>query len=422
MADRGLSIFKTVYLELIGNDATAKELADFLSSRVGNDASSVRAYILTTPVFFNKYSVIIRSLYVMHHGEDPSEDIVKEFLTGMKESVYDLEGAIKRKGQPEMAPVIEYGNANDDTDSTSVIDVHAGMMRGDIVRNVATNAQTLDSGPIVIVKEPVLDADAVSGFEAVAKRPMSVHEYFKYVVSGLSGLTGLTGTNINHDWSSLWKKQIEVYNRIRNLMNDYCEVPLSEHDFLRNHLFEMDDPSFEESFINDIVDSDVYETQMKSRIRKIYKETFDSDMSQLDVDYLFDEVREDRRSMASAELRGVVMEFYKATNNIIAHASEVYNKVVDRYPDSVELIDIITMYRENSHRDFDQIAVDLERSLVKSLEFHDVLKSRIQKAAQLNAKSLIPSKLYGIMQKLLAKVDTITMETLNNEIVNLLDM
>ena len=396
--DRGLSTFKTVYLELIGNDATAKEIADFLSSRVGVDSASVRAYLTTTPVFINKYSIIIRSLYMMHHGVDPTDETIQEYMVALRNSAFDLEDGIKRNSaEPPSTPA---------PPTASDMQTYAKT-----AATTTTVPHPLPSSPMVIIKAPELDLDTVDAFEAIAKRPMSVHEYFQYVVED----------SAPRDWIATWKKQVDTYNRIRNLMHDYCEMQLTEHDFLRNHLVSMDEPKFEVDFVDDIVAGAVYATQMKSRLCKIYKETFDSEMSQVDVDYLFESVKRDKRSLASGELRGVVMDFYKETNNIIAHASEIYNKVLDRYPDSVELVDVVSLYRMNAQRGMDDIAVDLERQLVCSLEFHDVLRTRIQKAAAASGKSLIPSKLYGILQKLLSKIDTITMYTLPGEINKLLD-
>lgn len=404
--DRGLSTFKTVFLELIGSDATASQIADFLSSRVGGDASAVRAYMVTTPAFVKKYSVIVRSLYVKYHNEDPCEEVVQEYLNGMRDPGFDIEAAIKSKNANK--------NTNTSTNTMGTSTLACASTTSSLLSQIPLSP--LDPSPTVIVKEAELDEDAVLGFEDVAHRPMSVYEYFKYVVDN-TNKSAVAGT----DWAALWKHQVEVYNRIRNIMHDYCELTMTEHEFLREHLVAMDEPDFDTQFIDEIVNSDAYATQMKSKLRKIYKETFDTDMSQVDVDYLFASVKATKASLSSAELRGIVVDFYKATNNIIAHASEVYNKVVDRYPDSVELVDVVAMYRANSHRSMDDIAIELERSLVKSLEFHDVLRARIQKAATVNGKNLIPSKLYGIMQKLLVKVDTLTMDALPGEITKLLD-
>lgn len=393
--DRGLNTFKTVYLELIGNDATAKEIADFLSSRTGPDATQIRNYLVRTPMFMNKYTLVIRSLYHMYLSKEPSDDVIQGFLKDMCDPDFDLENAIKQCAvTPAQTTIATKPNTSDVGVSTSS---YCGQH--DAVANVANIA-------------PEMNVSEVDAFEKLAHRPMSVYEYFKYVVN--------VEKNVKMDWVDVWKSQVEAFNRIRNLMHDFCEVDLTEHEFLKEHLFHLDDEDFEKQLVEDIVYSDVYEKTMKVRLLKLHKETFDSDMTQIDVDYLFEQVRADKRSLATAELRNVVMEFYKATNNIIAHASEIYNKVLDRYPDSDELVEVVAMYRKNNHRSTDDIAVELERSIIQSLEFVDVLRARVQKTAAANGKTLIPSKLYGIIQKILVNINTLTMDTLNAEIMNYL--
>lgn len=388
--DRGLNIFKTVYLELIGTDAAASDISQFLSARVGSDVRAIREYVVTTPMFVNKYSLIIRSLFNRNGVPEPDIDVVKSFLFKIADPNFDLDAAI-------LAYTSSEGESHIYTDThQSKYDMNEEY------------ANSILSAPLA--PAPTLSQTCIDGFEGVAKRPMTVYEYRAYA------------DHADMDWEDVWKKQNMGFQRLRNLMHDYSETVLTEHDFLKHHLAFVHTDGYDERFIEDTIASVGYEKNIKVRLSKIYNDALDTELSAVDLDYLFQQVKRDRVRIVDPTLHTRVTEFIKKTNDVIAHASEVYAKVVDRYPDDVEIVDIVSQYRTklDHGQALEHIGKGLEKTLIGTLEFHDVLRQRIQKVAQGAGITLIPSRLYTILREMLSHLEDLTMENLNAKIVDAL--
>jgi len=330
------------------------------------------------------------------YGSDvPSEDVILTLIQRVVDPDYDLDYAVKTYGHVVDDTAYEGSHVDDTSD----------------VQTSQNNASSWQNNSRVI--EHVFNTEIIDGFEHAAKRPMTVYEYQTYTKR-------YDTRDETPDWLAVWKQQNTSYNHLRNIVHDYCEITLFEHEFLKMYLDTVENPGFDDMFIQKIINSTNYENNMKLKLSKIYKDTLDVDMSQIDVDYLFQHVKRDRMRIVDPELHGVITDFVKTTNNIIAHASEVYSKVLDRYPDDVEIVEIVSMYRENANRPMEAIGKSLEKSLIHTLEFQDVLRQRIQKVAQIQGVNLIPSRLYAILREMLSKLDDITMENLQSSITEFL--
>lgn len=247
------------------------------------------------------------------------------------------------------------------------------------------------------------DLRAVEEFEAVFKRPMFVHEYYKYVIT----------QNKQQDFLDLHASFVTTYNRTRRILYDYTNVKLDEYSFVKTYLHAADDEGFFDTLIDDIVTSKEYRDQMfdvlKIKYENMYKETLEF----YDIEYVFRKVLKLKCSLHNEELDDILVQLKEETDEIIGHICQKYNKILERDPDVFEIAHYVRKYRLGiAQQSIDAIDAITEKDLINTLEFHDILKKQIK----LLCPSMTQRVLYNHLKKLLVDIDQQTFDSMNEKV------
>jgi hypothetical protein len=243
------------------------------------------------------------------------------------------------------------------------------------------------------------NADAVDAFESVFQRPMFVQEYFKYVLVPTSS------------WSKIFSEHTDAFNRMREIFETYTGKTISEYYFVNRFLFSIDDPAFFEGIVDDIVKSSEYKSGMSKVLADKYMAMFDQAMSEIDVEYVFDLARKQKLDIVNERLTTMLTTIKEETDKMISDIFKVYIAVFERPPDLNEIEQHVTYYRNGGSDS------ELEKILMRTLEFHDSIKKKIKGTyAMKKNKDISHSILFDILNRIIVKIDQVTMSSIDDVI------
>ena len=247
------------------------------------------------------------------------------------------------------------------------------------------------------------DVDRLEAFEGVFQRAMYVQEYFKYQAT-------------DQDLPALLATHNANYNRMREIFETYTGKTISEYYFVHQFLFSVDKPEFFENIVDDIVASPEYKSSMTAALEAKYAAMFDTAMSEIDVDYTFDIVRRQKIPIVSDRVVEILSNLKEESDGIIGNIIRVYNRVLDRPPDMNEIEQYVVYYRQ------DGTDAELEKILMRTLEFHDSIKKRIRaEHVALRGREILPSLLFDILNRVIVGLADLDMHSLDDKIRVLLD-
>ena len=450
---RMTSVFKDKYYELIGFNLDDETLNYFINhhvkgKRVTDD--EMRLYITHLPKYTKKFSDLISSTYQAYTGHGCPEHIVKHYVDKFRANMdYDVDKLmhdiqIDKLHMVCQAPLGDmtstYANKQTEFDELAQ-DPHADVNvedHGDhhkkvcvMFKDIHQRDPTTDEIDTIlgVIHHPyrttspttneisptththhTFNRASLQKFEHVFKRPMFVQEYFKYVVDCGGAVT---------DFHPLYESHVELYNRLRQLVETYVGSDLDEYHYVKNYLYKVDDPEFFFNIVDEIVESDLYSTSMKRYLKERYAALFDENLAECDIDYVFAKVKERKLSLSDDEIQTVLVDLKTETDEIVSHVFEQYSRVLERQPDEIEMNKHITAYRNKLPRDLVDIDRDTERELMASLEFHDIVKKRIRRAhIAKHGKDILTSLLYECLLKVLANLSQTTMNTIDDTIAS----
>ena len=241
-------------------------------------------------------------------------------------------------------------------------------------------------------------------FEAAFGRKMYVEEFALYGVEYLQ---------LQPD---AMKKVASVftqsYNRVREVYLDYANVSdFSPYEFVKRHLHEHDDPGFCDALADELLHSDAYKDSMCRKLSALHTEFFDDDLDPASLAYIFDRVRRASLGLHSEQLVHSIKELKKETDHILENVFFVYMAAYARPPEDDEQREHVTEYREYLTASGDSCSLTsltdaanarLMARLIQTLEFHDVLKSKIRNEyGRRSSTSPSPGALYQVLKKVL---------------------
>lgn len=256
----------------------------------------------------------------------------------------------------------------------------------------------------------ILDSKILEDFYNIFKRPMFVEEYFYYFDKDC------------RDFLDIFSIYSLNFNRYRKITRDYKNINTTEYSFVKEYIdYVGNDEMFFSNIINNIVNSTEYEEEMKGIINKKYYEIFNEDLENDDIDYYFKVVKELKIPLESDSIENSIVNLKKETDVYINIIFEKFINVVDRKPDIYEISVWLVKYREIK----DNAVVDLllEEELVKSLEFNEIIKKKIQNKynSEFNCE-IMPSLLYKEINKIVKQINNSNLkydyicEMINNSI------
>jgi hypothetical protein len=229
-----------------------------------------------------------------------------------------------------------------------------------------------------------INLDYLKLMENAFGRALFVEEYFKYLHSDSTP-------------QELFSKHTASYKATQRVYYDYCNVMLSEWDYIKKYIDLVDVPKFEDTLIEEVIQSKTYEEAMKNVLKEWYMSLFDVSLDAEDLHYIFEKVQAQRLHLTNDGIVKILKSVKAETDTYIEQIFPVYQKVLARQPDMQEISSHLPKYRSGSH-------VSLENDLIMSLEFHDILKTKIK--TQLG--NVPPSKLYTVLKTITSHFTSLT--------------
>lgn len=432
------SQFKYNYFMYVDYDLSETTLANFQDyaikkikeTQTSMNESDIHAYISQLDTFIEKYTYIVKTVYNLKYSSECPGEICKKyvdkFATNPLYNIDLLENEIDNS---------EYKTT--DTADTSKVETVAGQVDKShdfrLAYVNATNEMPSDNDMIVmqnmsanidklveifvaskkVVVEPIpqkttYDDIELERFQAAFQRPMYVQEYYKYVVNNENDMI--------EDYGDLKEMHDANFNHMRQLVQLYTNVAMEELDFIKKYLDKIDNPRFFDDFVDTIISSIEYEINQKTSINARYKRMFDEDLESHDTNFIFNKVKLAKLSLVDDAIEQMLTAFKSDTDDIITHVFEKYISVLERQPDIFEITKWVEVYR-HSDIGFDQQDDVVESVLMKSLEFHDILKKRIRALySEKKGSAILPSILYNTLDVVLPNLDNIKMGGLNDMI------
>lgn len=220
-----------------------------------------------------------------------------------------------------------------------------------------------------------IDMEYLKTMEDTFGRALFVQEYFKYKDNPLNP-------------QDIFAKHTASFQATQKIYFDYCNVVLTEWEYIRKYIDLVDKEHFEAELIDEILKSNAYNVAMKNVLKEWYLSLFDVSLDSEDLHYIFEKVQTQKLHLTSDGLIKILKTVKAETDAYIEQIFPIYQKVLNRQPDMQEISSHLPQYRSGAQ-------VTLENDLIMSLEFHDILKTKIKLHLGSNVS---PSKLYSILK------------------------
>lgn len=393
---RVIQLFKTKHIELLGVEPDARGSDAFMRACAGRlvDDAEVHEYVAGTPECQQKHRTLVTTVggvAAEKHGRGLTAEEVdalvgkfqKDAAYGISELETDVENILNPSLPPASAP---------SAPAVSFLDIEAPEGCRDVLHGLqqATSSDVVDATTVArLVSELVkrcssaalhvhLPATApvttsgvwewLEAWEREAGRPMYVQEYLKY-----SGKDDMNDERVR----AAVQLHRRVYEHARKLQEKYADQQLSEHDFVRLHIYAMDDPEFLQTMLEDVLRSEDYRSMMTQALVDMHRRLYDAAPDADSTAFMFSQALTEQLALNDERLRDLVVTFRKECDAQAARAHEVYLKVYGREPDADEVAQVLPLYRA-SHGGYDDVDARVVRQLMSGLEFHDVIKKKIK--------------------------------------------
>lgn len=244
--------------------------------------------------------------------------------------------------------------------------------------------------------------DIIHIFESVYGRPITVHEYLKLTAQLLSTSTRDSYAILQQKIRDTHARFLETMQTIDTIHENYFGKRIDQYRVISSFMDRMEKDGFYEELIDEIVtntyEPGMYESQMKDLLTSMYKTIYDHDVpSKSDLHYYFVHARKNKYHLKSKELHAMLMERKIETDKFIDELRVLYKNVLQRDPDTLEIVHYLSYYRDDLDRDLPVQGTNtrIQDELYESLEYLDVLKERIRSAYQsVYSKTPLPSVMY----------------------------
>ena len=253
----------------------------------------------------------------------------------------------------------------------------------------------IPEGPVTAV-----DSEYVDAFEEVFGRPMLAREYFFWK-------RRFAGTReLKQNIEEIHDKFVKAFQATSRLHRDYLDEPLLVSDFVKVHLeasAEVPLGVYIERLQARIVASDTYRIKMEANLQRAMTSMYDQTMADSDMVYVLRRVRAKMLSLEDEELTSILSDYWTETDAIATKIHGAHQEILQRMAEPLEVSNKIRAYRvaiEDSNQDPEAFFGELNRELLASLEFHDILKG----ALRAEKPSLTTSQLYSVLSRVLDKI------------------
>lgn len=259
-------------------------------------------------------------------------------------------------------------------------------------------------------------SDIIDIFYNVFNRDITVFEFIKYF-SYFSDYEEDNSKRIEDYHYNFDKK----YNIIFSVYTDFLNKKIDYNAFVKNYLYLIDesDSDFRNLIIEKIVEYPSYDSVMKDKIKKIYTNTYTTEISSLDLLYFYYKVHYEKYSLVDEKLPQMITFLKEETDAYVSKIHTVFNNILLRDAEHSEIEEYIDYFRSN-HNESLKPEIKLENELYESLEYHDILKDIINKYGAKINKDFTKSNVFTMLQYLL-KLDDIYIKRDSQKIFKILE-
>lgn len=339
-------------------------------------------YIVNTKEFDEIYRNVVKDVVMFEYNRNATDDEINFIMKRVKDSqtVYTTENitidianmhTIMMEQQANTAFVeAQMAEREDITDAEYVSNDHSGG-NNDVDQKMVINA----------VFE--LGMDKLDVFEHVFKRPMYVQEFRKYIIDTVDDI----------EWESLLETHNFNFNKLRRIYKDFTGKVIDEYYYIKNYLYSINNDMFFESFIEKIINTKEYMTNMKKNIASKYLDYYDQELEDNDIEYIYNIIKSKQLAIVDEEIDRIMTQVKTETDNIVANIFKIYKYTLNRAPEIQEIDFYTQLYRELNHMNIDDVNRKLEEMLINNLEFHDIIKNKIKESNE----HITTTKLYSLL-------------------------
>lgn len=352
-----------VYRSLIGSacdDDVCDRFIKWCESSSNNRAhecsrETMQEFVSLSNTFIDKYTKIVEEVYEIQIGKIPDINTKKRLASRFRDEKFTIQ---------DLVAVIN------DSEDTSV----------DVIES--------SEDTVIMHKEvPKLSSELefVEKWQRATGNRVDIYEFLRYYNELGSSPSPETIRGIKEKQNHFFSQAVKVYR-------EYLNVALDFQRFSALHMHDYDTAGFVQKLIKTIVKSHEYRERMCDALSDAYRKTFDSHIHPDDLEHTFRTVQQKSLSIKSEEISCHIFKLGEELDTISKSVSSVYNRVLKRDPDDIEIRNSVFNYRSS-----DDAEESLERSLYDELEYQEVLKSMIQQ----KTKSSKNSEVFRVMRRIL---------------------
>jgi hypothetical protein len=201
----------------------------------------------------------------------------------------------------------------------------------------------------------------------------------------------------------------------KKIYSDFLKIELSEACFIATFLHSYAVEGWAEDLVTAIVigkhQPNLYENCMRSVITNIYSDTFRTTILEHNLSHMFEIARLKKFSTMSGDLAELVAHVNDMSKMYVTSMTRVFQTVIRRDPDEVEVTMYISIYRKNEPNPLilhsatkNEWVTKTEAQIIDvlydSMEYNMVLRDKIGTLCQTNP--LLPSTLYRLVTEITA--------------------
>jgi hypothetical protein len=150
---------------------------------------------------------------------------------------------------------------------------------------------------------------------------------------------------------------------------------------------------------------------------------YDQPLNVNDIEYVFEIIKNKKLPIVSEDIEIILQQFKQETDEIVSQLFKLFMEILTRPPDMSEIEYYVSFYRDR--KDIETISttnMSVEKTLISTLEFHDIIKIHIKKCFKEKfQKEILQSVMYEVLNKILKIIPEISMKNLDDMILKFME-
>jgi hypothetical protein len=359
--------------------------------------ASITSYVKELPVFLIKYRDVIARLYYMVNSEQIPDNLMVLYLDKFCTQEYtleDLNNDIMTGRAPTILETCKGGSGNVLQDIKGKWNhIHGGIPSSRVLNTLLSQIGDSEFVLTCLIKQfdmfrnkQIYDVQAA--FLTVYKREPYVPEFMKIIEQNIDNFESMHETHLQH------------FAVVKDLYQNYVAKNISEVDFVKRYVYLIDDSRYVNDIIQELTYSEAYQQEMRVVIRNVFHELYDAVLASDDETHMFEQIKNKKLSLRCHEISEIISVLKTETDSYLSSVSCIYQNIITRKPDTYECVHYKQVYRDD--HDVNASETTVRSDLYASLEYHDVLKTKIRKIyEETTGNPILPSKLFALLNQVL---------------------